>query len=163
MRRNDLPSAPPQTLGGPKQPLPPTKIAPKPPVKTTHTSGTSQISMDVPNLKNGEDANITGTVRNTGKTAWISTGENPVRLLVRWFDENTGRRFRWELKWLPSDLAPGESAPLTFTITPPRTGKLRLNFAIVRLPGGKYQPASATENDEGLDKIGEKTLRVTVE
>ncbi len=120
--------------------------------------------MEVPgDWKTGEATTITGTVRNTGKTAWSSAGENPVRLLVRWFDENSGRRFRWELKWLPNDLAPGESAPLTLTLTPPRTGKLRLNFAVVRLPNGKYQPASATDNDDSLDKIGEKTFRVTVE
>ena len=174
VRHNSAP-----TLGGPKEKPPanliakteaPTKIQtapktlPKAPAKRTVASrGDSQIRMDVPDdLKSGADSDVTCFLRNTGKSAWSSAGENPVRLLVRWFDVTTGQRYRWEIKWLTADVEPGDSVPISFTLTPPRSGKLRLNLCVVRLPNGKYQPASPNDNDE-LDKLAEKTFQVTAE
>lgn len=118
--------------------------------------------MEVPDsLVSGQDTNITLLVRNTGKTTWSSSDDNPARLLVRWFDSNSGQRFRWEIKWLPGSIAPGQTLPMPLVLTPPRAGKLRLNLVITRLPGGKYQPAS-NQSDDNLIKLAEKDLRVTV-
>ncbi len=181
VRRNVAPRAPFKTLGGPKEKTPAISVAKnevppvrknsaKTPAKTAtqpavskRSNGASQINLEVPeDLKSGEDSDATCLLRNTGKSVWSSSGDNPARLLVRWFDAKTGRRFRWEIKWLPADVPPGKSVPLLFALTPPRTGKLRLNLVVVRLAGGKYQPTS-TNDDDDLDKLAEKNFSVTVE
>lgn len=140
----------------------PKKTAPPKAEPVQQNTNSSALKVDLPeSLTSGQEANVTVTLRNNGKTAWSSSGDNPARLLVRWFDENSGQRVRWELKWLPNDVAPGQSVPMSFSITTPRAGKLRLNFVVARLPNGKYQPASTQARDD-FDKLAEKNVRVTV-
>ncbi|HEY0072588.1 MAG TPA: hypothetical protein VGB77_00685 [Abditibacteriaceae bacterium] len=122
-----------------------------------------QFHFDVPGyVKSGTEVVFDGRVQNKSKSDWNTSGASPVRVLVRWFDNATGQRARWEIKRLPVSLAPGESAPLSFSVTAPRPGKFRLQVALVRLPNGKYQPASTTLN-EALDTLAQTTYRITVE
>jgi hypothetical protein len=126
-------------------------------------AGAGQFHFDVPGyVKSGTEVVFEGRVQNKSKSAWNTSGASPARVLVRWFDNTTGQRARWEIKRLPVSLAPGEDAPLSFSVTAPRPGKFRLQVALVRLPTGKYQPTSTTLN-EALDTLAQTTYRVTVE
>ena len=100
-------------------------------------------------MRPGEVVPVTAMLRNTGARAWAS-GSQPVRLLVRWFDAASGSRTRWEVKWLAATVPPGGAGRLTFDITaPPRAGRYRLSYAMVRLYSGRYEPPAVGMRQDG--------------
>jgi hypothetical protein len=139
-----------------------TRSTPKGDVRARRADA-GQFHFDVPGyVRSGTEVVFDGRVQNKSRSAWNTSGAAPARVLVRWFDNATGQRARWEIKRLPVSLAPGESVPLSFSVTAPRPGKFRLHVALVRLPNGKYQPTSTTL-DEALDTLAQTTYRITVE
>jgi spore germination protein YaaH len=75
----------------------------------------------------GQSQTFTVGVTNSGNQAWPSTGTNPVRLSLH-FAAGAGLAYnQWATDQrvdLPSDLAPGQSASLTVTVTAPSSGTL---------------------------------------
>lgn len=134
-------------------------------ISRVEKSGNARLSIEAPPARVGvgESLAISGTARNTGRAPLAPTGTNPLRLLVRWFDEATGRRAYWQLIWPPAAIAPGQSVELSGKITPPRAGRFRLVFSLVRLPGGKYQPPSTLQDDSGADVLDQRAFLVIVE
>jgi hypothetical protein len=110
----------------------------------------------------GSELNVSVNLRNVGTRAWPSDDTQPVRLLVRWHDVTTGRRARWEIKWLRADVASGGSTQLSADITvPPRAGRFALYFSLVRLNGSRYEaPSIDSSRDE--NEFGAVSYRVTV-
>jgi len=89
----------------------------------------------------GENILVTATLRNTGKQAWASHGAQPVRLIYRWINEGSGSRTRWALTWLRQPIPPGGTAQLSFSlVAPPRPGRYRLTYSLLRLSGTEYEP-----------------------
>jgi hypothetical protein len=110
----------------------------------------------------GSELSVSVGVRNVGTRAWSSDDTQPVRLLVRWHDVTTGRRARWEIKWLRADVAPAGSTRLSADITvPPRAGQFILYLSLVRLNGSRYEaPSIDTSRDE--NEFGAVSYRITV-
>ena len=92
-------------------------------------------------MKVGESVPVTATLRNTGKQTLASHGSQPVRLIYRWINADTGSRNRWALTWLRQPLSPGGSTQLAFNLTaPPRPGRYRLIYSLLRLNSTEYEP-----------------------
>jgi len=89
----------------------------------------------------GESVPVMATLRNTGKQTWASHGSQPVRLIYRWINEGSGTRIRWGLTWLRAPVPPGATVQLPLNLTaPPRPGRYRLTYALLRLNGTEYEP-----------------------
>jgi hypothetical protein len=78
--------------------------------------------------------------RNTGTSTWLSDDGRPVRVVVRWFDQDTKRRARWEIKWLRDDIAPGQTLAMKPQISVPRTGHFTVVISLLRLSGSRFYP-----------------------
>jgi hypothetical protein len=64
-----------------------------------------------------------------------------VRLIYHWVNLDSGTRVRWYIEWLTQPVAPGASLRLAFNLNaPPREGRYRLTYTLVRLQGEKYEP-----------------------
>jgi hypothetical protein len=110
----------------------------------------------------GSELSVSVNVRNVGTRGWSSGDTQPVRLLVRWQDVTTGRRSRWEIKWLRADVAPGGLTQLSADVTvPPRAGRYVLCFSLVRLNGPRYEPSGSDSNGDE-NEFGTVSYRVTV-
>jgi hypothetical protein len=110
----------------------------------------------------GEEVGFTVNIRNTGRRPLSSEDSQPVRLLVRWHDAATGRRSRWEIKWLRAVVVPGGSTQMSIDVTaPPRPGRFTLHLALVRLSTGRYEapPIDARRDENEFSSIA---YRVTV-
>jgi hypothetical protein len=75
------------------------------------------------------------TVRNSGSSTWVTGGNTPVRLGLRWqHDQGAPVRGAGESRAeLPRPVAPGENVTIAFSATAPRTeGDLRLQVDLVQ-------------------------------
>lgn len=115
-------------------------------------------------METGQNVNVSVTLRNTGTRAWATESGQPVRLVYRWLDAITGTRTRWAVRWLQSSVAPGSSAQLAVTVAaPPRPGRYRLTYVLVRLNGDKFEPPPATTPAQRWPgEFGNITYGVTV-
>jgi hypothetical protein len=95
-------------------------------------------------LEVGESTQVEVTLRNSGRNGWFVQGERPVRLFYRWTDTSTGYRARWAYRWLQSNVAPGGSTSLNFSLSAPRSGKFRLDIGLLPMSASSYTPPSAT-------------------
>lgn len=94
----------------------------------------------------GQIAQLEATLRNTGSNGWKVSGDSPVRLLIYWRDLSTGRRTRWNIRWLRADVPPGGTTKLAFDLpAPARAGRFQLRFCLVRVEGGSYTPPPISE------------------
>jgi hypothetical protein len=117
-------------------------------------------------MRVGESATVSVSIRNTGTRAWETSGSEPVRLLVRWYDTRSGIRSQYRIEWLQMSVPPRGGALLNITVkAPSRAARYRVNFALMQLPNGQYQPPSATEGASARDiePIGEASFTVTAQ
>jgi hypothetical protein len=64
-----------------------------------------------------------------------------VRLIYHWVNLDTGTRVRWYIQRLTQPVAPGAMLKMAFELnTPPRPGRYRLTYTLVRLQGETYEP-----------------------
>jgi hypothetical protein len=122
--------------------------------KTTGEKKSVPNSGGIPaQMKAGSSTSIEVTLRNTGTRSWSSTGESPVRLLIRWVRADSGIRYRWAIKWLRETVEPGQSTKVRFDLEAPTSpGRYILTYALVRLSpeiydGKNYKPPSAKAAD----------------
>jgi hypothetical protein len=149
--RRSLPQA--QAKKAPAEKAAPKKPAGKPkPPKAPPKS--PQKSGGIPSqMKAGSSTSVEVTLRNTGTRSWSSTGESPVRLLIRWVRADSRTRHRWAIKWLRQTVAPGQSTKVTIDLDAPSTpGRYILTYSLVRLgpeiyDGKSYKPPPATAAD----------------
>jgi hypothetical protein len=113
-----------------------------------------------------QELDLTVKLRNIGGRKWSSQGAEPVRLLVRWYDTRSGIRSQYRIEWLQMSVPPRGGALLNITVkAPSRAARYRVNFALMQLPNGQYQPPSATEGASARDiePIGEASFTVTAQ
>lgn len=127
---------------------------PPPLALQTGTAPQGQDSGIPTQMKAGASTPVAVTLRNTGSRSWSSTGNSPVRLVVRWVDAATNIRSRWAVQWLRGTVEPGQSAEVAFNLkAPPRAGQYILTYALVRLSekiydGKNYTPPPAKAQDQ---------------
>jgi hypothetical protein len=146
--RRSLPQAP-------AKKAPPKKPVEKPqPPKTPPQKAPAKNSGGIPSqMQAGSSTSVEVTLRNTGTRSWSSTGDSPVRLLVRWVRADSKTRHRWAIKWLRSTVAPGQSTTAKIDLDAPSTpGRYILTYSLVRLSpeiydGKNYKPPPATAAD----------------
>jgi hypothetical protein len=101
-------------------------------------------------LKTGSLLKLEIYARNTGTSSWLSDDEMPVRVVVRWFDNNTKRRARWEIKWVRDEIAPGETLTWQPQVSVPRDGNFTVVVSLLRLRSSRFSPPS---NDKAELKL----------
>jgi len=108
-------------------------------------------------MQPGSSVQISMTLRNTGSNTWSSTGDAPVRFVLRWIDAQNRVRYRWAVKWLKGTVEPGESTELQFELTAPdRSANYELMCGLVRLTpqsydGKNYHPPATKATDQHWD------------
>ena len=89
-------------------------------------------------MEPGESAEVRVWLRNLGRTPWSAGGEAPARLVVMWFDAESGQRRKYSILWLRGDIAPWQAATMDAAIVAPsRPGRYRVAYLVICLPGGK--------------------------
>lgn len=105
-------------------------------------------------MKAGSTVQIAMKLRNTGSNNWSSTGDSPVRFVLRWIDAENHVRYRWAVKWFKGTVQPGESAVLRFELeAPSRASRYQLMCGLVRLnsesyDGENYHPPATDAADQ---------------
>jgi len=108
-------------------------------------------------MQPGSSVQITMSLRNTGANEWSSTGDAPVRFVLRWIDAQNHTRYRWAVKWLKGTVKPGESTTLSFELeAPSRAAKYQLMCGLVRFTpqsydGKNYHPPASNAPDQHWD------------
>lgn len=108
-------------------------------------------------MQPGSTVQISMSLKNTGANDWSSTGDSPVRFVLRWIDAKNNTRYRWAVKWLKGTVKPGESTTLSFDLkSPTRAGDYRLMCGLVRLTsksydGKNYHPPASKAADQHWD------------
>lgn len=106
----------------------------------------------------GREIALVARLFNRGENTWQSESSRPVRLLVRWQDNATRRRTRWEIKWLRDDVRPGQTLSVPFSVsTPTRPGNYTLTISLVRLNGSTYQAPPSDSRARTEQKNGAST------
>ncbi len=120
----------------------------------------------------GESVPVSVSARNNGGRSWEISGAAPVRLLVRWYDANSGTRTQYRIEWLRANVPAGGAARLDVQLkAPSRSGRFRVSFTLVKLVNGQYQPPPATgdasgksaSSVDGAEELAETTFMVTVQ
>jgi len=108
-------------------------------------------------MQPGSSVQVSMMLRNTGSNTWSSTGDAPVRFVLRWIDAQNHVRYRWAVKWLKGTIKPGESTELQFELTAPgRSANYELMCGLVRLTpksydGKNYHPPATKDADQHWD------------
>lgn len=120
-------------------------------------------------MKVNEAVPVAVTLRNTGSRDWSSTGNSPVRLVVRWVNNETKNRSKWAVKWLSKVVKPGDSVRVDFDlVAPSRPGKYSLSYALVRLgpetyDGKNYKlPAASAADQRWPGEFGTVSFEIEV-
>lgn len=114
----------------------------------------------------GESVPISVSLRNIGAQSWETSGAAPVRLIILWHDVKSGMRTQYRIEWLRANVPPGGGALLNVSLkAPSRAGRFRVTFAVMRLPGGQYQPPSATASNDSsnAEELAQTTFSITVQ
>jgi hypothetical protein len=108
-------------------------------------------------MQPGSSVQISMSLKNTGANDWSSTGDSPVRFVLRWIDTQNHTRYRWAVKWLKGTVKPGDNTTLTFDLeAPARAGEYQLMCGLVRLTpksydGKNYHPPASNAPDQHWD------------
>ncbi|MBV9471237.1 MAG: PD40 domain-containing protein, partial [Abitibacteriaceae bacterium] len=138
------------------------------PASTHDSGGADEARISVEGtpavMQAGQNVTVIATLRNTGTRDWATESTQPVRLVYRWVDASTGTRTRWAVRWLQSTVRPDSSTQLSVTLTaPPRPGRYKLSYIMIRLNGDKFEPPPATTPTQRWPgEFGSTTYRVTV-
>lgn len=131
------PPAPPASTPVPR----PAPAAPTPPVSTGTDRGSIRVSGTPAVMKVGEKVPVEAVLTNLGQQGWSSQGPGPVRVIYHWVNLDSGTRVRWYIEWLTQSVTPRASLKLSFNLSaPPRPGRYRLTYTLVRLQGEAYEP-----------------------
>jgi hypothetical protein len=134
-----------------KPALPGTETVPAKPKRRALGSGEEARILVVgtpATLRPGQEITMQVGLRNMGGETWTS-GDHPVRLVYRWYDVTNGRRSRWALQWLTSDVPAGAKVFVPLSVTAPiRSGSFRLTYSLVRIEGTHLDAPSATGADD---------------
>lgn len=117
----------------------------------------------------GSSVVVTMKLRNTGVNSWCSTGNSPVRFVLRWIDAQNHVRYGWSVKWLKGTVKPGESTLFSFALTAPlRSANYQLSCGLVRLNAANYDgksyrpPASDAPDQRWSGEFSTVTYNVNV-
>lgn len=108
-------------------------------------------------MQPGSTVQINMSLKNTGANDWSSTGDSPVRFVLRWIDTKNNTRYSWAVKWLKGTVKPGESTTLSFDLkAPTRVSDYQLMCGLVRLTsksydGSNYHPPASNASDQHWD------------
>jgi hypothetical protein len=108
-------------------------------------------------LPAGRQSRVKVTVQNTGTLVWPQGGRDPVHLSYHW--EKTGPKgpeldFEGRRTPLPRDLGPGESVELLALLrTPPRAGRYRLRWDLVREHVTWFSERGSPPGDQWVDVV----------
>lgn len=81
-----------------------------------------------------EKMRVTVWAKNRGKSAWTT---KDVRIIVRWVDFEAGTRRRWSFNWVKEVVPPmGQMRQSLDVPVPPRAGRYKVIYGLVRLPAG---------------------------
>lgn len=93
----------------------------------------ASVFLESPNasVKPGSPLNLKLKIANLGKHVWEKSGEKPVRLAIRWYDEN-GREVKDDRIWLKRNVPTGDSINLTCESKAPETeGRFNVRISLV--------------------------------
>ena len=147
------------------RPTPQPRRVPKPAPIVAGDAAVLTVSGIPYDVAPGETVNLSAALRNTGRSGWKTNGDSAVRLLVRWHDARTKTRTRWAIRWLRTDVAPGTTGKLDFSVpAPTRPGNYVLRFSLVRVGRDGYTPPSfsQTANDRYPGEFGIATTTMPV-
>jgi alkylated DNA repair dioxygenase AlkB len=116
-----------------------------PPPPDPAGNGSAFVSQIVPtSMVVGDDAQVSVTMRNTGRTTWYAGGAHGFRLGSQ--DPQDNQTWGLNRVDVPQPVAPGQQVTFSFTVTPARIGLVPFQWQMVQETVNWFGPATPVVN-----------------